>query len=270
MQTQYFKQFIKKSGFIVGAVRAARAGVLDLKQLWWRANRGRQIKAYLRSHRVRKLQIGTSFSPLKGWLNTDYIVEIPGVIYLDATRRFPFPDNTFDYIACEHMIEHIDYDGGQAMLRESFRVLKPGGKIRIATPDIRVIMALCTAEKSDIQNEYIDTLANKLFPEVRECRDIFIINNAFRFWGHQFLYDPETLKVALAKCGFVDFADCRPLVSDDPHLNDIETHGKRAGASEALNQFETFVIEARVPQTENKKAAVSRKSPATVQNEVLA
>jgi predicted SAM-dependent methyltransferase len=270
MQMRNFKQFIKKSGFIVGAVRAARAGVLDIKQLWWRAIRGSQIKVYLRSHRIRKLQIGTSFTPLDGWLNTDLILEIPGVVYLDATRRFPFDDNTFDYIASEHMIEHIDYAGGLAMLHESFRVLKPGGKIRIATPDLRVITELCSSEKTDIQDEYIDTITNTLFPEVVECKDVFVVNNAFRFWGHQFLYDPETLKVALARCGFEDFIDCKPGSSDDPHLHDIELHGKRAGASEVLNQFETFVVEACVPENKSKKMTESKKFAPTVQDEVLA
>jgi hypothetical protein len=28
-----------------------------------------------------------------------------------------------------------------------------------------------------------------LMPEVRECQDVFVINNAFHEWGHCFLYD---------------------------------------------------------------------------------
>jgi predicted SAM-dependent methyltransferase len=243
---QHLKRAVKKSGFIVGAARTARAGVLDIKQLYWRAIRGGKIRVYLRAHRVRKLQLGASFTPLDGWLNTDLSLETRGVVYLDATRRFPFDDNTFDYIACEHMIEHVDYHGAQTMLRESFRVLKAGGKIRIATPNLRTVTGLCALEKTPEQHEYIEWIAQKLFPDVTDCKAAFVVNNAFRFWGHQFLYDRDTLKAALAHCGFEDFTDCIPGVSDDPNLRGIESHGKHIG-SEKINQFETFVVEARVP-----------------------
>jgi predicted SAM-dependent methyltransferase len=53
-----------------------------------------------------------------------------------------FEDNTFDYIFSEHMIEHVDHDGAVAMLRECYRVLKPGGTICMATPDLAVIVGL--------------------------------------------------------------------------------------------------------------------------------
>lgn len=253
---QRFKQGVKKSGFAVGAVRTARAGALDLKQFYWRAIRGGRMQNYLRNHPVKKLQLGSSFTPLDGWLNTDLIPEVRGVVYLDATRRFPFDDNTFDYIASEHMIEHIDYDSGQAMLREAFRVLKPGGAIRIATPDLRMLLGLNTKEKSPAENEYIEWIVSKLFPHVADCKAAFVINNAFRCWGHQFLYDSETLKAALARCGFASFKDHKPGESDDSHLRGIESHGRHMG-SEAINQFETLVIEARVPdrKTQNMECA---------------
>ncbi len=251
-QLQRFKQGVKKSGFVVGAVKTARAGTLDLKQFYWWTTRGSRIRDYLRANPVRKLQLGSSFTPLEGWLNTDLIPEVPGVVYLDATRRFPFDDDTFDYIASEHMIEHIDYDSGQAMLREAFRVLKPGGGIRIATPDLRVLLGLSASEKNTVENKYIEWIVSKLFPEVADCKATFVINNAFRCWGHQFLYDAETLKAALACCGFASFIHRKPGESDDIHLRGIESHGRHMG-SEDINQFETLVIEARVPDRKTQR-----------------
>jgi predicted SAM-dependent methyltransferase len=258
-QLHRFKRSIKKSGFVTGAVRTARAGALDLKQFYWRTIRGGRIQNYLRSHPVRKLQLGSSFTPLDGWLNTDLIPELPGVVYLDATRQFPFRDDTFDYVACEHMIEHIDYDSGTAMLQESFRVLKPGGAIRIATPDLRVLLRLNELEKTPDQTEYIEWIASKLFPRITHCKSAFVINNAFRCWGHQFLYDAETLKAALEYCGFANFRDHKPGQSDDSHLRGIESHGTHMG-SETINQFETLVVEARVPDRKTRTIEPSLES----------
>lgn len=249
------KQFLKRSGLVVGLVRALRAGVLDLKQFYWRAIRGGKIRAYFAAQPVRKLQIGTSRNVLPGWLNTDFILERPEVVFLDATRRFPFPDNVFDYVTSEHMIEHIDYGGAEVMLSECFRVLKPGGKIRVSTPDLRVLVALCAPEKSADQITYIDFVAQRSLPGVKDCKAVFVINNAFRAWGHQFLYDPETLRHLLGRCQFENIQDSRPGSSSDEHLRGLEAHGKTIN-NEAINQFETFTLEARVPAVKPAAPAV--------------
>src|SRR5688572_3091577 len=98
------------------------------------------IDQYLRDHPVRKLQIGAGSSRLRGWLNTD-IEPGEGLAYLDATKRFPFEDGSLHYIFSEHVIEHLTYDEGKAMVAEAFRVLAPGGKMRISTPDLDQFLA---------------------------------------------------------------------------------------------------------------------------------
>lgn len=244
------KQTFKKSGFVVSLVQTARAGVMDLKRLSWLAARPGKIETYLKANPVRKLQVGTSHTPLAGWLNTDVVLENPEVVYLDATLPFPFQDNIFDYVACEHMIEHVDHAGALVMLRESFRVLKPGGRIRLATPNLKTLAGLIAAEKSAAQSYYIDWIVRNCLPEASYCKDVFVLNNAFRAWGHQFIYDPETLKTAMTRCGFEDLADYTPGVSDDPNLRGLEAHGRLIG-DEGINQFETFIVEGRVPRTKS-------------------
>ena len=99
--------------------------------------RAQRIGAYLQGNGLKKLHLGASNSVLRGWLNSDLFPTREGVIYLDVTRRFPFANNTFDYVFSKHLIEHIDYDDASAMLRECYRVLKPGGRVRIATINLR-------------------------------------------------------------------------------------------------------------------------------------
>lgn len=228
----------------MGGAHAVRAIKEDLQRMLGAIKRGPVIRSYLQNHSLRKLQIGTSQTPFPGWLNTDLFPERPEVVYLDATRPLPLPDASFDYIACEHMIEHIDHDRALAMLRECHRILKPGGKIRVTTPDLQVMARLCEKEPSPEQKKYIEWIIARTMPAVDENRGVFVLNNAFRAWGHQFLYDTGTLKMTLARTGFADFEEWKPGASNDPHLRGIESHGKSVG-DEAINQYESMVIEAR-------------------------
>src|ERR1700722_19366813 len=87
----------------------------------------RRLKeSYFRTNEVTKLQLGGGAHLLPGWLNSDYYPTASS-LFLDATKRFPFEDNVFDYVFSEHMIEHIGFNEGCNMLSETHRVLKPNG-----------------------------------------------------------------------------------------------------------------------------------------------
>jgi SAM-dependent methyltransferase len=53
---------------------------------------------------------------------------------IDMCARFPFPDASFDYVLSIEGIEHIE--NHFIFLREVSRVLKPGGKFVMTTPNI--------------------------------------------------------------------------------------------------------------------------------------
>jgi predicted SAM-dependent methyltransferase len=177
---------------------------------------------YLAQSDAPKLHIGCGDNLLAGWLNTDYYPDLSGVMHLDATRHFPFQEETFDYIFSEYMIEHISYRDGVKMLTESFRVLKRSGKIRISTPNLAFLVDLTRPNKSDLQRAYIKWAANAYTSGAPDDNEVFVINNFVRDWGHTFIYDESTLRGAMTLAGFKTVTKCDLRESKDAALCNLE------------------------------------------------
>lgn len=197
------------------------------------------IRSYFGENIIYKLQIGSSSNIMTGWLNSD-IFPSHNVLYLDATKRFPFVDEQFHYVYSEHMIEHISSEQGIFMLSEVHRVLKKDGTLRIATPDLKFLINLYMNPTDSQKRDYI------LFVNSTSTKNPFlnnpvpVINNFFRDWGHQFIYDYETLKKSLQSVGFKNIRRVEVGKSEILDLNGIEHHGRIIG--EMNNILETMVI----------------------------
>jgi predicted SAM-dependent methyltransferase len=227
-------------------VTAAHRVRQQLRQALGRATRRRSIEAYLRAHNVRKLQLGTGGDVREGWLNTDIhdFRRTGEVVFMDACKPFPLPDASFDVIYSEHMLEHLTYPEGQRCLRECLRVMRPGGRIRVATPSLERLIRLYDADLDDVQRRYVRWAVDAFVSDTGAYLPGFVLNNFVRDWGHQFVYDAETLQHALSSAGFVDVAE-RPVgESGDPRLAGLERHLREAPE---FNAYETIVLEARRP-----------------------
>jgi predicted SAM-dependent methyltransferase len=180
------------------------------------------VAGYLAQTNAPKLNIGCNGHLLAGWLNTDYASKLPLVIHFDPRRRFPFKEETFDYIFSEHFIEHISYRDGLNMLAECFRVLKKSGKVRISTPDLAFLVDLTRPNKSDLQRAYVKWLANTYISDVPDDNEVFVINYFVRNWGHTFIYDEKTLREAMNSTGFKAITKCGQLESEHAALRNLE------------------------------------------------
>lgn len=178
-------------------------------------------RRYLDSHAVRKLQVGAGINAKPDWLNAD-IDPLGDVIYLDACTRFPFHDNVFDYVFSEHMIEHVPYAAGRNMLNECYRVMVPGGRVRICTPDLHNFLKLFRSDRSKLENDYMEWATREFIQSADSVDPVFVLNNYVRDWGHQFIYDRRTLARALELAGFADVSYHELGESTDPHLRGLE------------------------------------------------
>lgn len=88
------------------------------------------IADYLAGSDLKALQLGCGMNRLPGWLNTDVEPDY-GVTFLDVTQPIPAPENSFDFIFAEHLIENFGPEKLKKVLRECFRILKPGGILRL-------------------------------------------------------------------------------------------------------------------------------------------
>jgi predicted SAM-dependent methyltransferase len=161
----------------------------------------RTVAEYLAASRVSGLHLGCGPHLLPGWLNSDVHALRRDVVAVDATKRFPFANDVFNYVFTEHMIEHLSFDQARNVLAESFRVLKPGGRIRVSTPDLAFLISLTESHLTKEKAAYIEWSCKQYLnsPLVNAA---VVINNFVRNWGHQFIFDKETMAWALEEAGF--------------------------------------------------------------------
>jgi predicted SAM-dependent methyltransferase len=205
----------------------------------------RLIRAHFAAASVRKLHVGCGGHPLAGWLNSDLDPRRWSTLRLDAARRFPLDDACLDYVYSEHMIEHLTLPQGRRFLTECRRVLKPGGRIRTATPDLAFLLDLLRPDKSALQQQYVRWAAATFLPGVQGADASAVVNNFFRDWGHRFIYDEPTLRRELAAAGFAGIVRRALNASDDPNLRGLENESRLPAGFLAL---ETMVLEAERPQ----------------------
>lgn len=199
----------------------------------------RIVNRYFAEARAPKLHIGCGDHLLADWLNSDKAPRSANVMYLDATRRFPFPDATFAYVYGEHVIGDLSFQQAGVMLRECFRTLAPGGKIRIATPDLAFLIGLYEERQtSDIQRRYMEWFSAQT--KSPRSGGGFLVNYYAKAWGLEFVYDEPILREAMATAGFMCIAKRGLNESDDAALRNLENEER---LPDGFLRMESLILE---------------------------
>lgn len=160
-----------------------------------------------------KLNLGCGPHVKPGWINCD-IERHPGVEFADLSKPnclVGVKTETVTVAHCEHFIEHVSYESGIQFLKEVHRVLVKGGVVRISTPDLAMLVRAYT--KKDFSG----------YPSVwKPSNPCHGVNEGMRSWGHQFLYDKDTLTQALKSAGFSSVRAVKHGKSDVPELQGTE------------------------------------------------
>lgn len=190
------------------------------------------MKGYLAKKRARnlleknkdpiKLNVGCGTDYKKGWINIDNnsdqnIDKNKLDLNWDLRNPLPFDDNSVDFIFHEHFIEHLTVEEGQKIIKDLMRVLKPGGVMRIATPDL--VSIVNKYQNISIEDDPVIKKYSLEFIKTRAER----INNSFRNWGHKWMYDFEELERRLKEAGCRKIKKCELRKSRYRELSNLET-----------------------------------------------
>lgn len=89
---------------------------------------------------MKYLNLGCGYRYHPAWINIDFVSTGPGVIAHDLRKGIPYPDNYFDVVYHSHVLEHFPKHEATGFIGECYRVLKPGGILRVAVPDLERIV----------------------------------------------------------------------------------------------------------------------------------
>lgn len=215
------------------------------------------------SERSVGLNVGSAYRVLGGWVNLDRTIHIPisritwmpallyrlgridaeqyshyelghwqQVSYWDIGYPLPFANNSFDYIYSSHVLEHLDGQVCHQLLTECYRILKPGGWIRLVVPDLylsasQYVDYMRKMERGDLaKSETVVFLGEQV--KAQEITDrfvgqIFESDMARRTaFGHVWMYDHLTLSDFLEKMGFRSAIQMKFREGNLPHLDILD------------------------------------------------
>jgi predicted SAM-dependent methyltransferase len=88
-----------------------------------------------------KLHLGCGQRHIPGFIHVD-AMPAPHVDIVGPVEKLPFNDACASLIYASHVLEHFGRYAYKAVLKEWFRVLKPGGILRISVPDFAACAAI--------------------------------------------------------------------------------------------------------------------------------
>ena len=155
----------------------------------------------------RRLHIGSGSQRLEGWINVD-IRPFPGVdLVADVTQGLVL--NDIDAVFAEHFLEHLAVDHALDFLAAVQRMLTPDGRLRLSTPNLDWVWQTHYRLKAPADDKVAAGVA---------------LNRAFHGWEHKFIWNRETLELALTVIGFRDLTWQRHGESAVEHLSGLERH----------------------------------------------
>jgi predicted SAM-dependent methyltransferase len=142
-------------------------------------------------------------------------------------KRLPWADASVDCVYMGELLEHFTRADGEALLRESFRILRQNGIIRLRVPDNARFWRNYLSEFDESYRrppkewtEHHTRWIEMFF------REICVRRHWLRSYGHyhKWMYDEISLVRTLERVGFIGVERRGFLESRIPGIEGVETH----------------------------------------------
>jgi len=174
-----------------------------------------------------RLNWGCGGHTAPGWLNVD-IKSGSGIdLTCDIRQGLPLESASTDYAISIHALQELAYPDVVPALTEIRRVLKPGGVLRLALPDLRRGIRAYVLGHDDYF--HVDDA------EVKSRDGRFIVHMLWHGYSRM-LFTADFTEELLLQAGFVDVVECqyRVTLSPFPEIVDLDNRER-----------ESFFIEAK-------------------------
>jgi predicted SAM-dependent methyltransferase len=139
-----------------------------------------------------QLHLGCGGERKVGWVNIDLLGD-PVDVAWNLARSLPFESGSVSAIFHEHLIEHLPLEAGDSFMQECFRVLKPGGILRVGVPDAGRLIQSYAGDRGYLEN---------LHPGRPTA--LIAVQELFYWHRHCAMFDVETLEFFFRAGGFPD------------------------------------------------------------------
>jgi len=201
------------------------------------------------------VQYGCGQCAPSGWLNFDasprlMLERVPGMNLLlrgtvgllfphnarpgDVVRGLPVADGSARGVYCSHVLEHLPRADVPAALRNTYRMLVPGGLFRLVVPDLQWRVARYLEAAGEGAATAADGLMDACALGARERPNTLLSRMRHRLGNsaHLWMYDFAALKELLETAGFVGVRRCEFGDCSDPMFGLVEDKGRFFEASE--------------------------------------
>ena len=145
-----------------------------------------------------KISLGCGGVRFEGWTHIDGDPQWMPDICMDLRERLPFEDGSADYMHSEDFLGQLSLEEAGRFFAECHRVLKPGGVLRLLTPDLALLARMYVEQDMRLRELWETGVGIPL--RTRTLGEV--VNLAITFANQKFFYDEPTLRVLLEPLGF--------------------------------------------------------------------